>query len=271
MKKGSTFLPDLPYLKCLLYGRTGIGKTTLLGTAPNPFIIATEDGMLSLASQKIDYALVTSTDQIRKLYLELSKSEYETICIDSLTALSDMILGEVEKETGTEEAITTYPLVRTKLIKTINAWLGIPKHIIMTATETRSDNHKPVLPSVIGSKLCEDLGRFFNHVQFMDFGKDGEVIIHLSRHKYSVAKDRTGEIGKSAKYHAGFYEDLISLIHGSPKSKSEQRKNPPDPKTKPTAEVTTKETPTPQPSESSEKDVSGKDENEVEEPFEFDL
>lgn len=245
-------------LRCLLYGRTGIGKTTLLGTAPKPFIIATEDGLEPLSSQKIDYQRITSTVELKQLWLDLSRSNngYDTVCIDSLTALADLILSEVEKETGAEEAMTTYPLVRTKLLKIINGYLRLPKHVIMTATETRGDN-KPVLPSVIGSKLCEDLARLFDHVQFMDFGsKEDSVIIHRSRHRYSVAKDRTGQLGSEpAKYTKGYFDDVILTITGS---LNVEKPKAPAPETKPE--------PKPEPKKEEKKE---KKSDEI--PFEFDL
>ena len=205
----------LKTFKCLLYGRTGIGKTTLLGTAPKPFIIATEDGLAPLFTHDLQYKLITKSSELKQLWLDLKNSPYETVCIDSLSALSDMMLAEIEQETGSDEARVTYPLLRSKLWKTVLGYLKLPKHVIFTATETRSDD-KPVLPSVTGAKLCEDIGRPFDFVQFMDFGKDDNVVIYTSRHKYSVAKDRTGELTKENKYYPTYFQDIISTVVSLP-------------------------------------------------------
>lgn len=249
---------ELKHIKCLLYGRTGIGKTTLLGTAPKPFIIATEDGLTPLARHSLEYIRIQKSEELRQLWLMLSKSDYETVCIDSLSALSDMLLAEIETETGTDEARTTYPLLRSKLWKIISGYLKLPKHVIMTATETRSDD-KPVLPSVHGAKLCEDIARIFDFVHFMDFGKDDNVIIYTSRHRYSVAKDRTGELGREHPYHVAYFEDMIRTVVGEPANLSESREKEPNPKTKPKA-------PKPDRLEGTENDKS---DNEDEIPFDL--
>ena len=234
----STKSLELKYFHCLLYGRIGIGKTTLLGTAPKPFIIATEDGLTPLFNHNIDYQLIKKSEELRNLWMMLSKSDYETVCVDSLSALSDMILAEIEAETGTDEAKTTYPLLRSRLWKIVMGYLKLPKHVIFTATETRSDD-KPVLPSVTGAKLCEDIARPFDFVQFMDFNKDGNVVIHTGRHRYSVAKDRTGEIGAEQKYYPAYFEDIIMTCMGIPQNEA-PAKNPkatPDPAKAPKQEV----------------------------------
>ena len=232
------FTPN--YFRCLLYGRTGIGKTTLLGTAPKPFIIATEDGLEPLSNLDLKYRRIYNSEDLRQLWTALQASTCKTVCIDSLTALSDMLLAEIEQETGSDEAMKTYPILRSKLLKIINGFLQMKKHIIMTATETRSDD-KPVLPSVIGSKLCEDLGRLFDHVHFMDFssrsseGTSDQVVIHRSRHRFSLAKDRSGELGTGVgKYCAGYFDDVIGQIFGkSSDTLPPAVKNPPNPKTEP--------------------------------------
>ena len=251
--------------RCLLYGRTGIGKTTLLGTAPKPFVIATEDGLEPLRRHSIDYARIKESEELKQLWLDVRDGKYETVCIDSLTALCDMLLVEVENETGVNDAMTTYPLVRTKLLRIINGYLKLPKHVIMTATETRSDSNKPVLPSVIGAKLCEDIARLFDHVQFMDFGKDDRVEIHFSRHRYSVAKDRTGELRRDEPYYycAGYFEDIIACIHGTPDSRAPAKKTPPDPKQAPVK----KTAPAPKKDEGN----ADKKEGESDIPFDLDL
>ena len=226
---------ELKHFRCLLYGRTGIGKTTLLGTAPKPFVIATEAGLAPLSNLDIPYKLITKSSELRELWVTLKDSSRETVCIDSLTALSDLVLAEIEHELGVENAMTTYPILRTRLLKIINGYLKLPKHVIMTATETRADG-KPVLPSVIGGKLCEDLARLFDFVQFMDWSKDDKVIIHTSRHRLSVAKDRSGELDSTGVYCAGYFEDIISTFiqHSVTELTAPNLKTRPDPDNAPT-------------------------------------
>ena len=40
-------------IKCLVYGRSGIGKTHLCATAPTPIIVGAEGGELSLREQDV--------------------------------------------------------------------------------------------------------------------------------------------------------------------------------------------------------------------------
>ena len=231
---------EFNHFRCLLYGRTGIGKTTMLGTAPKPFIVATEDGLIPLFGQGLEFKKVDSLSELRVVFQELAKDkEYETICLDSLTALCDLILSEVEKELGTDEAMRTYPVVRSKLWNVVMGFLKLPKHIIMTATETKSQDGV-ALPSMVGGKLCEDLARPFDFVHYMCFGaKDNNVVIYTGRHRDCLAKDRTGKMGQSHPYFSGFYEDMISAVFGGVKSKAPARTNPPDPETAPKKEEET--------------------------------
>lgn len=228
---------ELKFFRCLLYGRTGIGKTTMLGTAPKPFIIATEDGLTPLFGQDLEFKRVNSLAELRVLFSVLAKDKvYETICLDSLSALCDLVLAEVEKELGTDEAMRTYPVVRSKIWNVVTGFLKLPKHVIMTATETKSQDGT-ALPSMIGGKLCEDLARPFDFVQYMAFGaKDDEVVIHTGRHRDCLSKDRTGELGQSHKYCAGYFEDLISTVFGGVENKAPARNNPPNPETAPKKE-----------------------------------
>lgn len=255
------------YFRCLLYGRTGIGKTTLLGTAPKPLILATEDGLQSLSAQDVSFRTIKTLGDLRKTFsLLVNDKIYETICLDSLTALCDIVLADVERESGSDEARTTYPLLRTKVWNIVAHLLKLPKHVIMTATETGGDGNKPYLPSMIGSKLCEDIGRPFDHVHYMTFGSEDKVVIHVSRHRDSVAKDRTGELGKDPVHYArAYFVDAIETIIGPTMHQSEQEKNPPDPKKAPK-----KPKPSKPPKEESQPETTNEPEHSDDDiPFDF--
>ena len=51
-------------LNILLWGRPGTGKTQFMGTAPKPFIIAAEDGVLTLHDKTIPYYILDPLTRI---------------------------------------------------------------------------------------------------------------------------------------------------------------------------------------------------------------
>ncbi len=44
----TTTTESVEYVKCLIYGESGVGKTWLCQTAPKPVIISAEKGLLTL-------------------------------------------------------------------------------------------------------------------------------------------------------------------------------------------------------------------------------
>ena len=53
-------------VKCLIYGVSGAGKTPLAATSPNPVIINSDDGLLSVAQQDIPSIRVKTLKDLRK-------------------------------------------------------------------------------------------------------------------------------------------------------------------------------------------------------------
>ena len=50
------YQPTQHKIKALVYGASGVGKTTFGATAPNPIFLSAEGGLLSVADKQFDYA-----------------------------------------------------------------------------------------------------------------------------------------------------------------------------------------------------------------------
>jgi len=102
-------------------GDSGMGKTTLACTFPNPIVIRGEDGLQSIPSKSRPDALPVlndSTDLFEQLKaLILEPHDYKTLIIDSITAIERMFVQNVcerdpkstsEKTIGIQQAMGGY-------------------------------------------------------------------------------------------------------------------------------------------------------------------
>jgi hypothetical protein len=103
------YLEELPPIRGLLMGDTGTGKTHFLGTCPKPLILDIDKGGLTLRKNKeaIAYPIFQYDEngrpqkvstQVKDVLDGIFKGkfgkDFETIAIDSLTELSEMLLWE---------------------------------------------------------------------------------------------------------------------------------------------------------------------------------
>jgi len=93
----------------LVVGPSGIGKTSLARTLPEPeekiLIISAESGLLCLSDTNIDVVEVdpnNPTTSLMEIYEALEtdeyKNKYKYIFIDSLTEISQLIIAELKKD-----------------------------------------------------------------------------------------------------------------------------------------------------------------------------
>ena len=87
-------------VKVLVYGLAGAGKTMLVATAPKPLLISAEAGELSLKNFQIPMIKVQTMADIIEVYKWLVSSEeasqYETICLDSLSEIGEVVLADAK-------------------------------------------------------------------------------------------------------------------------------------------------------------------------------
>lgn len=98
----------VPTITMLVYGRSGVGKTTLAGSADavpemrKVLYIDVEAGTLSLRKTRYDVDVVQITDyrQLSELYASLyaGNHDYQTVVIDSLSEVQELCMREIMRE-----------------------------------------------------------------------------------------------------------------------------------------------------------------------------
>ncbi len=96
-------------LRMLIYGESGVGKTTLLGTAPKPLLVLDFEAgadVIFAGQDGVDILYVYGKKDLREALLWLkNQKEYKTIAFDGFSIYAQQVLGEIlearNKETAT--------------------------------------------------------------------------------------------------------------------------------------------------------------------------
>lgn len=203
-------------VKCLIYAESGVGKTAICATAPSPFIISAESGILSLRKKNIERIFgvdkpgicydipmmaISSLDDLYAAYEYAVSSRYGTICLDSLSEIGETVLAS--EKMRTKDPRKAYGEMIDTISGLIRGFRDIKgKHVVMTAkVEAVKDELTGAVrwgPSMPGAKLGPQLPYFFDEVWRMHVGKDaeGKLVRYLqtSTDLSSVAKDRSGAL-----------------------------------------------------------------------------
>jgi len=194
---------NLHGVKMLVYGKAGMGKTTLCKTAPKPIIISAESGLLALSDVDIPVIEVNCVDTLSEAYQWATESEeankFETICLDSLSEIAEVVLSNSKKLT--KDPRQAYGELIEKMSDLVRAFRDIKgKHVYMSAKQEyiRDEivGRLSYGPSMPGTKLGQQLPYFFDELFQLDIAKtdDGADYRYL-RTQPDIqfdAKDRSG-------------------------------------------------------------------------------
>ena len=124
------------FVKSLVYGGAGVGKTVLASTAPNPLIISAESGLMSLADLDIPVIEVTTKDEVDEAYKYALESDYDTICLDSISEIAEVVLAGEKK--NFKDGRKAYGVMNDQMVPLIRNFRDIKdKHIYFTSKQVR--------------------------------------------------------------------------------------------------------------------------------------
>ena len=192
-------------VKILGYGLAGMGKTRLCATAPNPFILSAESGLLSLNEYNLPFVAINNIDDMDNMYNWFAYStearQFQTICIDSLSEIGEVVLANAKATV--KDPRQAYGELIERMTLLIRKFRDIPGyHVYFSAKQeyikdeaTGITMHGPSMP---GKALAQQLPYFFDEVLQLTVGKaqSGETFNYLrTKADFSnVAKDRSGKL-----------------------------------------------------------------------------
>lgn len=214
-----------PYLKCLLAGETGVGKTTFLGTAQedprtSPVVILDlEGGTQSLMGLDVDVIRIRSWEELEEAYTFVAKSDYKSVAIDSVseTHLSALfsILEEEQKDRSSRGLPIDlfqqgdYGRASVRMRRLLRAFRDLDKHVFFTSLvqEVIEPNIGLIRKPALIGRLADEVPGLVDVVGFLVLAEKPEKtdrpmirptrlptsrVMILKNHPQYRAKARTG-------------------------------------------------------------------------------
>lgn len=187
----------------LVYGNSGVGKTSLIRTIPGRvLILSAEAGLLSLRNTNIEYVCIHSMADLSEAYSYITAhlADYSCIVLDSLSEIGEVILATEKK--ASRDGRQAYLAMQDQLMELIRAFRDLPVSVYMTAKmdRTRDDVSGMMLysASLPGQKCSQNLPYLFDMVLCMrcENDEDGKPVRFLQTFTDSsyCCKDRSGTL-----------------------------------------------------------------------------
>ena len=204
-------------IKVLVYGRAGMGKTTLCGTAPAPLIISAESGLLPLRHTRIPVIEVSNIQDVWDAYRWVTTNpdarHIQTICLDSLSEIAEVVLAAEKRKS--KDPRQAYGGLIDEMIDLVKGFRDLPgKHVVVTAKEAATTNQVTGVtrygPKAPGQTVGPELPYLFDEVFHAGVARDntGKLFYYLRTQPdaQADAKDRSGSLDEIE------YPDLSNIF-----------------------------------------------------------
>ncbi len=194
-------------VKAGVYGMAGSGKTVLCATAPSPFVISAEKGLLSLRRWRIPYVEVKTLPELQGIHAWIIGSaearQFGTFCVDSMTEIAETCLTS-EKQMN-KDGRAAYGQTNEKIMAVFRSLRDLDgPNVYFTAQQEWDKEEATGLtkwrPSMPGRVLTQRMPYFFDELFQLNVGKDAQgqeyrALRTKPDHQHD-AKDRSGMLAE---------------------------------------------------------------------------
>ena len=174
-------------VKVLLFGTSGIGKSSQLGTLDGKtLILSAESGLLVLKDKDIDVIDIDSIAGLAEVYSAIKDGElkYDNICLDSLSEMGDILINELESDDYFGDPSNTFPKWSEyskriiKIVKMFRDLKGFNVFFTALSEPVEAGGSIKYLPMIPAKKAQAKLVSLFDEVYYYHFDKDNNRVIH---------------------------------------------------------------------------------------------
>ncbi len=205
-------------VKMMVYGRSGIGKTTLCATLPEPLVLSAENGVLALVNAGLPYIPISTVAQLEEVYQWLAYTQeawaYNLIpCLDSITEVAEVCLLNDLKTA--KDPRQSYQLVMQRISAVYRAFRDMPRRHVYFVAQQEYDKDdatgvKSFRPAFPGQKLGQAVPYFFDETFQLIVDQQKQRWLRTRPDFQNEAKDRSGKL---AEYEpANLYHILNKIL-----------------------------------------------------------
>ena len=190
-------------VKLLIYGGSGCGKTTLLASMGRTIIISSEKGDLALNdAENCESIQISSLLQLREAYnyVVANKDSYDTVGIDSISEIGQMVVAELKKDPefsslkDTMKLWMKYSDMMLDIAKVFRDISGLNVVIIALAESVKNGFDEVIMPNIPAKKVQAQLPSLYDEVLYLRVNSEGEREFVTNPTSDIVAKDRSGKL-----------------------------------------------------------------------------
>lgn len=158
-------------VKVAVYGPAGSGKTHLIKTMNNPFVLSIESGMLTLRKSQFHGAIINGTQDLKDvlhwLQTDQNSLQFTDIAIDSVSELAEKILDI--RKLANKDPRKAYGEMQEEIVPLIKAFRDLPgRNVLFTFKEEyikdEFTGQMKWAPSMPGRQLVKDVPYWFDEV-----------------------------------------------------------------------------------------------------------
>lgn len=201
-------------LKAIVYGAPGSAKTPLINTAPRPFLLITEPGMLSMRGSNIPaYEAYTGAkiDEFMEWWFKSTETKnFDTLAVDSASQMADTYLQDAlngkSKSGNKVHGKAAYGELAIETMKHLRPLFYQPlKHCYIVCKQMVEDGvKKPYFP---GQQLNTEVPHLYDailHLGIHNVPQVGQVLSFQCRQSIdTIARDRSGKLNEFEEPHFG--------------------------------------------------------------------